>query len=194
VTTVPQRRGEQLAQRGLGHRHEPAGDRRLARARSGPLDLLTDRFEPDRVTAARQAAEHLAQRHPAQDLAVAEQVIGRHRHLTAAGRTHPRPLDADPTPAQGDRPALTTVAHRGPPGVVSAPRPAHRGHIGLHQGGHHLQAGADREGEQALPFLVVSWRMPNTYLNGGVRRGTATQFPRDPGQPLKNPSIPLRVI
>src|SRR5450759_1779091 len=34
-----------------------------------------------------------------------------------------------------------------------------------------------------VPFLVVSWRMPNTYPNGGVRRGTATQVPRDPGQP-----------
>ena len=38
-----------------------------------------------------------------------------------------------------------------------------------------------------VPFLVVSWRMPNTYLNGGVRRGTATQIPRDPGQPLTGP-------
>jgi hypothetical protein len=33
------------------------------------------------------------------------------------------------------------------------------------------------------PFLVVSWRTPNTYPMGGVRRGTATQIPRDPGQP-----------
>jgi len=32
-----------------------------------------------------------------------------------------------------------------------------------------------------VPFLVVSWRMPNTYPTGGVRRGTATQVPRDPG-------------
>ena len=36
-----------------------------------------------------------------------------------------------------------------------------------------------------VPFLVVSWRMPNTYPTGGVRRGTATQVPRDPGQPLE---------
>jgi len=35
-----------------------------------------------------------------------------------------------------------------------------------------------------VPFLVVSWRTPNTYPMGGVRRGTATQIPRDPGQPL----------
>jgi len=34
-----------------------------------------------------------------------------------------------------------------------------------------------------VPFLVVSWRTPNTYPTGGVRRGTATQIPRDPGQP-----------
>jgi len=32
-----------------------------------------------------------------------------------------------------------------------------------------------------VPFLVVSWRTPNTYPMGGVRRGTATQIPRDPG-------------
>jgi len=33
--------------------------------------------------------------------------------------------------------------------------------------------------------------MPNTYLNGGVRRGTATQVPRDPGQPLdEGPALP----
>jgi len=25
-----------------------------------------------------------------------------------------------------------------------------------------------------VPFLVVSWRMPNTYPTGGVKRGTAT--------------------
>ncbi len=35
-----------------------------------------------------------------------------------------------------------------------------------------------------VPFFVVSWRMPNTYPTGCVRRGTATQVPRDPGQPL----------
>jgi len=34
---------------------------------------------------------------------------------------------------------------------------------------------------------VVSWRMPNTYPTGGVRRGTATQIPRDPGQPRYPP-------
>jgi hypothetical protein len=135
---VPQWCSEQVRQGGLGHRHEPARDRRLARARSGPLDLLADRFEPDRVTAARQAAEHLAHRHPAQDLAAAEQFVGRHGHLTAVGRTHPRPRDADSTPAQGDRPALSAVAYRGAPGVVSATRSAYRGHIGLHERGHHL--------------------------------------------------------
>lgn len=28
-----------------------------------------------------------------------------------------------------------------------------------------------------VPFLVVSWRPPNTYPMSGVRRGTATQIP-----------------
>ena len=29
----------------------------------------------------------------------------------------------------------------------------------------------------------MSWRTPNTYPTAGFRRGTATQVPRDPGQP-----------
>ena len=33
---------------------------------------------------------------------------------------------------------------------------------------------------KVVSFLVVPWRMPNTYPRGGVRRGTATQIPRDP--------------
>jgi hypothetical protein len=48
------------------------------------------------------------------------------------------------------------------------------------------------------PFLVVSWRRPNTYPMGGVRRGTATQIPRDPGQPRieaqRQPARPLMPI
>jgi hypothetical protein len=48
--------------------------------------------------------------------------------------------------------------------------------------------------------LVCLWRTPNTYPKGGVRRGTATQNLRDPGQPreslrvprsARTPSIPL---
>src|ERR1035437_10382145 len=117
-------------------------------------DLLADRFEPDRVTATRQAAEHLAHRHPAQDLAAAEQVIGRHGHFTATGGTHPRPLDADSTPAQSDRAALTTVTHRCALWVVFAARSARLGDVGLHQRAHHLQAGADSEGEQALAHVI----------------------------------------
>jgi len=46
------------------------------------------------------------------------------------------------------------MAYRGPPGVVSAARSAYRGHVGLHQAGHHLQACADREGEQALAHIL----------------------------------------
>jgi hypothetical protein len=43
-----------------------------------------------------------------------------------------------------------------------------------------------------VPFLVVSWRTPNTYPTGGVRRGTATQIPRDLGQP--HGSFPQEVV
>jgi hypothetical protein len=42
-----------------------------------------------------------------------------------------------------------------------------------------------------VPFLVVSWCTPNTYPMGGVRRGTATQVPRDPGQPPNTARVPL---
>src|SRR5450756_1798611 len=58
------------------------------------------------------------------------------------------------TSAQGDRPTLTAVAHRCALRVVFAARSAHRGHISLHQRGHHLQAGADREGEQTLTHVL----------------------------------------
>jgi len=103
---------------------------------------------------------------------------------------------------------------------VPAAGAGQRGHVGVHQRTHHLQAGADREGEQPLahvggdlvhrhvhrgwhrqlervvgvgildlvllghggPLLeVVSWSTPNTYRKVGVRRGTATQVPRNLG-------------
>jgi len=45
-----------------------------------------------------------------------------------------------------------------------------------------------------VPFLVVSWRTPNTYPTGGVRRGTATQIPRDPGQPHEEGPVDLELV
>jgi len=34
-----------------------------------------------------------------------------------------------------------------------------------------------------VPFLVMSWRTPNTYPKGGVRQGTAASNSKSPGQP-----------
>src|SRR5665647_147736 len=61
---------------------------------------------------------------------------------------------ADLLAAQGDRPALTTVAHRCALRVMFAARSARRGDVGLHQRAHHLQAGADGEGEKALTHVL----------------------------------------
>src|SRR5664280_2165417 len=36
-----------------------------------------------------------------------------------------------------------------------------------------------------VPFLVGVLATPNTYPTAGFRRGTATQVPRDPGQPRR---------
>jgi hypothetical protein len=135
------------------------------------------------------------------------------------------------------------VAHGGPVRVVLAPRPAQGLHVGGHHRGHHLQARADRDRQQALPHirgdlvhhhahhirhhrpdptgldrlpvarrarparpgrlllivlahggplsLGVLGGSPDTYHSVGLRRGTATQVPRDPGQPLVDRSISL---
>ena len=50
---------KQLGQGGFGHRHKVAGDRRLACGRRCFTDLLSDRFEADRVAAGGQPGEHL---------------------------------------------------------------------------------------------------------------------------------------
>jgi hypothetical protein len=42
------------------------------------------------------------------------------------------------------------------------------------------------------PFVVVSWRMPKTYPKGRCQAGTATQNPRDPGQPQYRSNSPNR--
>jgi hypothetical protein len=42
------------------------------------------------------------------------------------------------------------VAYRGPALVVPALRAGQRGHVGVHQRLHHLQAGADGQRQQAL--------------------------------------------
>src|SRR5664280_451777 len=45
-----------------------------------------------------------------------------------------------------------------------------------------------------VPFLVGVLATPNTYPTAGFRRGTATQVPRDPGQPLPEALVPLVVL
>ena len=152
---VTQRLGEQLAQRGLGRGDEPAADRRLARRRGRAFGTLPDRFQPDRVATSRDPGQHLAHRHPTEDLGLAEQLVGRHRHLGSAVRgAHPRPGHRHPPPTQGHRAGLAAVPHPSPGRVVLALRPAHRGHVLFHQRLHHLQPGADRAGEQTLAHVL----------------------------------------
>ena len=111
-------RGEQLGQGGFGHRHKPAGDRRLACRRTLFGDLLPDRLKPDRVAAGREPGQHLLHRHLAQDLRRAEQLIGRDRQLTRSRR---RPAPAGGSPAPGAHPGSPTRA-RGRAAPPCAPR------------------------------------------------------------------------
>lgn len=88
----------------------PSGRWRLRPARCAPRPA-----EPDRVAPGRQAGEHPVQCHPAEDLGVGEQLVGRYRELTrAVGRAPLQPLDRHPTPTQGHRAALVAVPHRHP--------------------------------------------------------------------------------
>jgi len=98
---------EQVGQRGLGHRHEPARYRRPAGRGGRRAQLLTDRLEPDAVTAGGQPSEHPFHRHPAQHLGVVEQLVGRNWQLSGAVRgANPRPSHRQPPPTQGDRTGL----------------------------------------------------------------------------------------
>ena len=132
--------------------HEAAGHRRLRRRAGRGLDRGADRFEPGPVAAGRQLGHHPLHRQLAQQLGRGEQLVGRHRHLAGAvGGAHPRPAHRHPPAAQGDRPGLGAVPHRRPVRVVAALRAAQRGDVFVHHRRHHLQPGAHRQGQQALP-------------------------------------------
>ena len=64
------------------------------------------------------------------------------------------------------------MADRGPFRVVAALGPAHRGHVLLHDRGHHLQPGPDREGQQTLPKLTGQLTERHAHLlgHGGLTR------------------------
>ena len=148
-------RGEQVTQGGLGHLHEPPRDRGPRGGRRSLRDALPDRFQAHRVPAGRQARQHPFHRHPPEDLGGGEQFVGRHRKLSGAvHRPDPRALHTDPAPAQGHRPGPGAVTDRDPLGVVAPARAGQRGHVGVHQRAHDLQAGADRQREQALTHVL----------------------------------------
>jgi len=145
---------EQPSQSGLGLRRELPRHRRPAGGCRDLTDLLPDRFQADLVAAGRQPSEHPVHRHPAEDLGAAEQLIGRHRQLAAAvHRADPRPLHRNAATAQGDRSARVAVPDRDPVAVVLALHAGQRGHVGVHHRAHHLEPGADREGQQALAHV-----------------------------------------
>ena len=171
----PQGCGEQVGQRGLGGRDEAAADRGLARRRRRLLDLLADRFEPGLPAAGGDPGQHLGHRHAAQHLGAGEQLVGGHRQLAGAvGRTHPRPLNRHTPSAQGDRALLAAVPHRAPGRVVLALRPAHRGHVGVHHRGHHLQPRAHSHRQQALAHVGddLAERDAHGIGHGECRRGS----------------------
>ncbi len=76
---------KQLGQRGFGHRHKPAGDRRLTCRRGLFGDLLADRLKPHWVAAGRQPGQHLLHR----DLPFRRTAYGyAERMLSAIGLCH----------------------------------------------------------------------------------------------------------
>lgn len=101
--------GEQVGQGGLGHRHELARHRGLARRLRLCGDVVSDRLQRDRVAAGRHPGQHRLHRHPPEQLGAVEHLVGGHRHLTAAiDRTDPGP---------GDRNAATTEPATDPSSV-----------------------------------------------------------------------------
>ena len=64
------------------------------------------------------------------------------------------------------------VPGRGPLAIVAALGPARRGHLRFHDRGHHLQAGPDRQGQQALAHLTgqLCQRHAHRVGHGGLAR------------------------
>jgi len=165
--------GQQLGQGRFGGRDEPARHRRLRGAHRGMLDTGADGLKPDRVAPRGQPGQHPLHGHPPEHLGPGKQLISRHRQLTGAvGGAHSRPRHGHPTPAQAHRTGLVTVPRRGTRRIVAAPRPARRGHGGLHHRGQHLQPGANREGQQALTNLTNQLTQRHAHLlrHGGRAR------------------------
>src|SRR5258705_6741222 len=90
-------RVQRLGQGGFGHRHEAAGDRRLACRRGCFGNLLADRLEPDRIPAGREPRPHLLHSPPSPEPPPAQQLLRSERPFTPPP---PRPLPpaAQPPP------------------------------------------------------------------------------------------------
>lgn len=137
------------------------------------MNLPADRLQPDRVATSREPGQHLLHRHLAQHLRRAEQPIRRDRQFARpVGDPHPRPGHQHPPAAQGHRPALTPVAHRGSRHDVLAPRPGQRTHVGLHQRHHDLQTGATARASSALVHVLgnLGHRHPDPLRDRGRAR------------------------
>ena len=110
-----------------------------------------DRFQSDPVAAGGQLGQHPLHRQLAQQVGGGERLVGRHRHLAGAvGGADPGAADPHPAAAQGHLARLAAVADRRPVGVVAALGADQPGDILGEHGLKHLQAGPDRQGEQAL--------------------------------------------
>jgi hypothetical protein len=155
----------------LGHRDELARHRRPTGRPRLRGDVCSDRLQGDRVAAGGDPGQHPLHRHPPEQLGAVEHLVRGHRHLTGAvGGADPGPSHRDSPPAQGDRASLRAVPGRAPVRIVPAARPAHRGHVGLHQLLHHLQFGTDREGEQLLARVGCDLVHRDAHLLGHGER------------------------
>ena len=170
--------GEQVGQGVLGHGHEPARDRGPAGRPRLPGHRLADRLQSDRVAAGRHPGQHPLHRHLPEQLGGGEQLIGGHRYLPGpVDRADPRPDHRHSRAAQGHRPGLGAMPGRDPLRVVPAAWPARRGHVGLHQLGHHLQPGTDREGEQSLTHVGGDLVHRDAHLLGHGERPRVDDVP-----------------
>jgi hypothetical protein len=142
---------EQVSQGVLGRGDEPAGDRRLRGARRRLLHRCADGLESGPVAAGGQLGQHPLQGELVQQLATAERLPGRDRHLSSAvGGADSWAGDPQAAAPEGDLAGLGAMADRDPLGVVAAPWANQPVHVGVQQLTEHRDPGADREGEQPL--------------------------------------------
>ena len=159
----------------LGPSHEPAGHRRLGGPCRGLLNADPDWFQSSRVAARGQLGQHSLQRELAQQLGGGDRLVSRDRQLPAAvGGTDSGPTHPDPPAAQGHLAGLAAMTDRGPIQVMAALGADQPGNVLGKHGLQHLQAGPNRQGEQALAGGAGQLGDRDAYLLGELELGVVS--------------------